>query len=248
MRFVTFDDGLDEWIGVCGDDRVIPLCDEAGDLHDLVLAGDAALDFTRAKLAVSRDKGLPLADVRLLAPIRRFDRDIVCTGWTIERPEHPTFFTNRADGMIGPDEDIAYDRPVSAQLAVIIGRLGCEISPDAALDHVWGYTLSNGSALGPCVVTPDEVGEPEDLRLRCVVNGELRQDIFTKELGLDVANLISELSFVMTLRPGDLLLTGTPAGVPPIAVADGDEVLVTCDRIGELRNRVLATALKGERA
>ena len=70
MRFVTFDDGLDEWIGVHSDNRVIPLCDETGDLVDLIMAGDAALDFTRAKFAVSRDKGLPLADVRLLAPLR----------------------------------------------------------------------------------------------------------------------------------------------------------------------------------
>jgi 2-keto-4-pentenoate hydratase/2-oxohepta-3-ene-1,7-dioic acid hydratase in catechol pathway len=141
-----------------------------------------------------------------------------------------------------------------AELAVVIGRLGREIPHGAALDHVWGYTLANSSAtmpVGPCVVTPDEVGEPEEVRLQCVVNGEVRQDTVIGDLALDVAGLISELSFVMTLRPGDLLLTGTPAGVPQVFLADGDEVLVRCDRIGELKNRVvhwdLATPTKGER-
>lgn len=260
MRFVTFSDGRDERAGVLSEDRVIPLCDNAGGLVDLIVAGDTALDFTRAKLAVSRDKGVPLADVRLLAPLRRFDRDILCTGWNVERPENPTFFTKCADTVIGPYDDMAYDPMMSAkwdcqaELAVVIGRLSREVSRDAALDHVWGYTLANDSStmpIGPCVVTPDELGEPEDLRLQCVVNGEVRQDTSTKEMALDVAGLISELSYVMTLRPGDLLLTGTPAGVPQVLLADGDEVLVRCDRIGELKNRVRhwdrATPSRGER-
>jgi 2,4-didehydro-3-deoxy-L-rhamnonate hydrolase len=260
MRFVTFCDGLDEWAGVLCEDRVIPLYDNPGGLVDLIVAGTMALDYTRAKLAVSRDRGLPLAEVELLSPLRRFDRDILCTEWNAEQPEHPAFFTKRADTVIGPYDDIAYDPPVSAnwdckaELAVVIGRLGREIPHGAALDHVWGYTLANSSAtmpVGPCVVTPDEVGEPEEVRLQCVVNGEVRQDTVIGDLALDVAGLISELSFVMTLRPGDLLLTGTPAGVPQVFLADGDEVLVRCDRIGELKNRVvhwdLATPTKGER-
>ena len=220
MRFVTFSDGRDERVGVLCDGRVTPLGDSSGDLVDLIVAGDTALDFTRAKLAVSRDKGVPLADVRLLAPLRRFGR-----------AEQPT---------------LGYE----AGLAVVIGRSGRSIPPDVALNHVWGYTLANGigatMAAGPCVVTPDELGDPQDLRLHCLVNGEVREDAY-QETVFDVATLISELSSGTTLRPGDLLLTGSPQ----IVLADGDEVLVRCERIGELRNRVshsdLATPSMGER-
>lgn len=207
MRFVTFDDGLDELVGVLRDDRVIPLFDNSGDLVDLIEAGDTALDFTRAKLAVSRCKGLALADVRLLAPLRRFDRDILCARLRGDRRE---FFTKRADTVIGPHDGIAYDPKMSAELAVVIGRLGSDIPRAAALDHVWGYTLAYSGidatmTIGPWVVTPDELGDPQDLRLRCIVNGEMT---------VDVATVISELSSEMPLRPGDLLVTGgVPQGV-----------------------------------
>jgi 2,4-diketo-3-deoxy-L-fuconate hydrolase len=111
--------------------------------------------------------------------------------------------------------------------------------------------------IGPCVVTADELGDPQDVRLQCMVNGEVRQDASTKQMAFDVATLISELSFGMTLRPGDLVLTGTPAGVgnardPQVFLTDGDEVLVRGDRIGELRNRIvqrdLATPSTGARS
>jgi hypothetical protein len=199
VRFVTFDDGLDELVGVLSEGRVIPLSDDAGDLLDLIVAGDTALDFTRAKLAVSRDKGLPLAEVRLLAPLRRFGRDILCTRWNGDRAE---FFPRRADTVLGP-YDVAYDPTVSAELAVVIGRPGRDLPRAAALDHVWGYTLAynniDAMAIGPCVITPDEFGDPPDV----------------------VATLISELSVELALRPGDLLLTGTSADADAI----GDRVV-----------------------
>lgn len=184
MRFVTFDDGLDELVGVLRGDRVIPLPDPASDLVDLIEAGDAALDLTRAELAVSRDKGLPLAEVRLLAPLRRFRRDIMRTAWNGDRP---AFFTKC------PGTPVAYDQPDGkAELAVVISRAGRDIPRDAALGHVWGYTLASSAelstAMGPSVITLDELGDPGD-----------------------VATLVSKLSAETALRPGDLLLTG---GVP----------------------------------
>jgi hypothetical protein len=192
MRFVTFDDGLDELVGVLSNDRVIPLAGSTGDLVDLIEAGAAALDLTRAELAVSRDKGLALADVQLLAPLRRFRREIMCTRWNGSRPE----FSTRC-----PETLITYDPAAPTELAVVIGRAGRDIPSDSALNHAWGYTLANRTdanlAIGPWVITPDEVDEPGD-----------------------VATLIAELSAETMLRPGDLLLTGgVPRGFPNLDLA-----------------------------
>ena len=130
--------------------------------------------------------------------------------------------------------------------------------------HVWGYTLANDVSqrdlqrahggqwlkgksidntmpLGPWIVTADELGDPQDVHLQCLVNDEVRQDASTRQMAFDVATLISELSFGMTLRPGDLLLTGTPAGIgnarePQVFLQDGDVVTTRSDKLGELRN------------
>ncbi|GAA1652404.1 fumarylacetoacetate hydrolase family protein [Kribbella alba] len=227
-----------------------------------------------------------LEDVKLLAPLRRFRRDILCTGWNywdhfeeskgkregqdVDRPEHPTFFTKGPDVVIGPYDEIAYDPALSAkwdyeaELAVVIGKTGRSIPKADALDHVWGYTLANDISqrdlqrahggqwlkgksidqtmpLGPWIVSADEFGDPQDVRLQCLLNGQVMQDASTKQMAYDVATLISELSFGMTLRPGDLLLTGTPAGIgnarePQVFLGEGDEVITRADKIGELRN------------
>ncbi len=296
MRFVTFVDNGVERLGVLRRERIIPLLDCPRDLVDVICAGPQALHAVRAEVAAYRGVGIPLAAARLLAPIRRFRRDILCTGWNYHDhfaesrgqaaapPAHPTFFTKGPDTVIGPYDDIAYDPKLSskwdyeAELAVVIGRAGRSIPRAVALDYVWGYTLANDVSqrdlqqmhggqwlkgksidatmpIGPCVVTADQIGDPQNIQLRCVVNGEVRQDASTRQMAFDVATLISELSFGMTLRPGDLLLTGTPAGVgnarePQVFLRDGDEVVVRGDRIGELRNRVvqwdLATPSRGE--
>jgi 2-keto-4-pentenoate hydratase/2-oxohepta-3-ene-1,7-dioic acid hydratase in catechol pathway len=106
-----------------------------------------------------------------------------------------------------------------------------------------GKSIDNTMPLGPWIVTADELGDPQDVRLQCLVNGEVRQDASTRQMAFDVATLISELSFGMTLRPGDLLLTGTPAGIgnarePQVFLQEGDVVVTRADKIGELRNRV----------
>lgn len=282
-----------ERVGVlAGDGELVLLPAGHGDLVDLVQAGDAGL--ARAAEAVAeRAEVVRLAEVRLLAPIRRFRRDILCAGWNywdhfeegrgkregqdVPRPEHPTFFTKGPDTVIGPTDPIAYDPRLSskwdyeAELAVVIGRTGRSIPPEQAASYVWGYALANDVSqrdlqrahggqwlkgksidgtmpLGPWVVTADELGCPPELRLQCLVNGELRQDASTKQMAFDLPTLISELSYGMTLRPGDLVLTGTPAGVgnafePPRFLRAGDEVVVRADGLGELRNRLVTTDL-----
>jgi 2-keto-4-pentenoate hydratase/2-oxohepta-3-ene-1,7-dioic acid hydratase in catechol pathway len=143
-----------------------------------------------------------------------------------------------------------------AELALIIGRTARNISASEALDYVFGYTcglditvrstedrstrksFDTFTPLGPYVVTADEVGDPHDLELRCWVNGELRQQGNTRDLIFNVADLIAYTSSVMTLWPGDVFLTGTPAGVGPIA--DGDQVVVEIEKLGKLTMTVTA--------
>jgi 2-keto-4-pentenoate hydratase/2-oxohepta-3-ene-1,7-dioic acid hydratase in catechol pathway len=291
MRFVTIEHAGREWPGVLdgnsvdGEEDVVLL--QAADLVSVIEAGPAGMVAARNELATG--ERLPLASVSLRAPVRRFRRDVLCTGWNywdhfdeskgkrdgqdVDRPEHPTFFTKGPDVVIGPYDEIAYDPAISAkwdyeaELALVIGKAGRSIPVAEALDHVWGYTLANDVSqrdlqrqhggqwlkgksidqtmpLGPWIVTADEFGDPQDVHLQCLLNGEVMQDASTKQMAYDVATLISELSFGMTLRPGDLLLTGTPAGIgnarePQVFLAEGDEVVTRADKIGELRNKLV---------
>ncbi len=155
------------------------------------------------------------------------------------------------------------------ELAVVIGRDVKDISEDRALECVAGYTVGNdvsarwwqkkGSGgqwirgksfdtfcpLGPVLVTADEIGDPQDLRLTTTVNGQLMQDGHTSDMIFGVAELIAELSRDTTLLAGTVLMTGTPSGVgagrePRVFLKDGDAVVCAIDGIGELRNRVVA--------
>ena len=293
MRFVTLELAGRERVGVLDRAEIVLLSAGLGDLVSVIEGGRQALDAVSKELP-DRPR-LPLADVRLLAPLRRFRRDVLCTGWNywdhfeeskgkregqdVEAPEHPTFFTKGPDVVIGPYDDIAYDPAISAkwdyeaELALVIGKAGRSIPVADALDHVWGYTLANDVSqrdlqrahggqwlkgksidqtmpLGPWIVTADELGDPQDVRLQCLLNGAVMQDASTRQMAYDVATLISELSFGMSLRPGDLLLTGTPAGIgngrePQVFLTEGDEVVVRGDRIGELRNTLVRRDLAG---
>jgi 2-keto-4-pentenoate hydratase/2-oxohepta-3-ene-1,7-dioic acid hydratase in catechol pathway len=275
MRYVTVEHDGRERPGVLEDGTVLLL--GATDLTEVIAGGDTSVVETVA-----------FRPELLRAPLRRFRRDILCTGWNywdhfeesrgkregqdVDRPEHPTFFTKGPDTVIGPYDDIAWDPAISAkwdyeaEVALVIGRTGKNIPVEDALDHVWGYLLANDVSqrdlqrahggqwlkgksidgtmpLGPWIVTADEIGDPQDIHLQCLVNDEVRQDASTRQMAFDVATLISELSFGMTLRPGDLLLTGTPAGIgnarePQVFLQDSDVVVTRSDKLGELRNRV----------
>lgn len=186
----------------------------------------------------------------------------------------PTVFTKAITSIAGPRADIPIDPAVSEQidweveLGVVIGRRGVNISRERALDHVFGYTVINditardiqrnwggqffkGKSLdgfcpsGPWVVTPDEVADPQDLKLRLSVNGSTKQDANTRDMIYSVAALVSWLSVGMTLLPGMLIATGTPEGVgfarqPPEFLRPGDLVEAAIEGVGVLRNRVVA--------
>lgn len=196
-----------------------------------------------------------------------------------ERPNHPTFFTKGPDTIIGPRDPIAYDPDLStkwdyeAELAVVMGRQGRSIPEEQAMEHVWGYTLANDISLrdlqrahggqwlkgksidctmpvGPWITTADEIDQP--VELTCELNGQTVQHASTSLMAFPLPRLISELSWGMTIRPGQLVLTGTPAGVgnarnPQLFLQEGDEVVVRGSHgLGELRNRLVKTDLSGQ--
>jgi 2-keto-4-pentenoate hydratase/2-oxohepta-3-ene-1,7-dioic acid hydratase in catechol pathway len=186
-------------------------------------------------------------------------------------PDAPIFFSKVPETVSGPGDAIPIDPTVSvaidyeAELAVIIGRGGRGIARARALDHVWGYTIVNDVTardlqarhrqwllaksqdgfcpMGPWAVTADEL-DPANTRVRCRVNGELRQDANTRDLIFDIPTLIATLSAGITLRPGDIIATGTPAGVgigftPPRYLVSGDVVSIEIGGIGTLENPVV---------
>ncbi len=153
------------------------------------------------------------------------------------------------------------------ELAVVIGKRGKNIARADALQHVLGYTCANDVSardwqtkwgggqwcrgktfdtfcpLGPCLVTPDEIPNPNELRITTVLNGQTMQDWTTEDMIFDVPALIAFLSGSLTLLPGTVILTGTPHGVgtarkPPVYLQPGDTVTVAIDAIGELTNPV----------
>jgi 2-keto-4-pentenoate hydratase/2-oxohepta-3-ene-1,7-dioic acid hydratase in catechol pathway len=184
-------------------------------------------------------------------------------------PAAPLIFAKWPSSVVGPGAEIRWDPALTSQvdyeaeLAVIIGRTARRVSEADALDHVLGYTaLDDVSArdlqfgdgqwirgksldtfcpIGPAIVTTDEIGDPDDLAISCSVNGEELQSGRTSEMFFGVARIISHCSQAFTLEPGDVIATGTPAGVgvfrdPPRFLGDGDRVTVSIERIGDLVN------------
>ncbi|WP_194818482.1 fumarylacetoacetate hydrolase family protein [Nocardia sp. XZ_19_385] len=185
-------------------------------------------------------------------------------------PEYPTLFAKFADTLAGPHDDIALPDVAQqvdweAELALVIGTTCRAVTPVQARDRIAGYTVANdisvrdwqrrtpqwfqGKAfdattpLGPAMVTADEIDPAEGLRITCTVNGELVQSGSTDDLVFDAAHLVSYVSQFTTLAPGDVILTGTPAGVgaaatPPRYLSEGDALTVEIERIGQLRNTI----------
>lgn len=194
-------------------------------------------------------------------------------GQKVKLPTFPNIFTKAVTAVTGPYAEIPFDPAVSekldweVELAVVIGEGGRDIPRQDALRHVFGYAVFNdvsardiqnrpgvqwflgkslerSSPFGPWIVTSDEVPDPRNLRLRLSVNGETKQDGMTADMIFDVATIIETLSHVLTLEPGDLIATGTPAGVgfgrtPPEFLRPGDMMESTIEGIGTLRNRIV---------
>ncbi|HYC46602.1 MAG TPA: fumarylacetoacetate hydrolase family protein [Burkholderiales bacterium] len=186
-------------------------------------------------------------------------------------PEVPIMFTKWPNSVIGPNEpipsmnDYTDSTDYEGELCVVIGAGGRNIAQKDAYAHVYGYTIVNDVTartlqnrhkqwflgkspdgfcpMGPCIVTADEIEDVTQLRLLTKVNGEVRQDAYVSQLIFDIPALIETLSKVMTLEPGDLIATGTCAGVgigfePPKFLKPGDVVDITIEPIGTLSNPV----------
>jgi 2-keto-4-pentenoate hydratase/2-oxohepta-3-ene-1,7-dioic acid hydratase in catechol pathway len=190
-------------------------------------------------------------------------------------PDQPILFIKATSSIIGHEESIvlpdagADSVDYEAELAVLIGRTAKNIAPREAMDYILGYTCANDVSardwqfekqkgqwargksfdtfcpLGPWIVTKDEIGNPNDLGIRCVLNDQTVQESRTSEMIFNISDIISNLSRSMTLLPGTVILTGTPEGVgftrqPPLFLRDGDVVSVEIEKIGTLTNRVVA--------
>lgn len=184
-------------------------------------------------------------------------------------PRSPTYFAKLSRALTDPFAEVALPEASSrvdyeGELAVVIGRGGRDIPEEEAWDAVAGLTVMNdvtmrdyqrrtvqwfagksweaSTPVGPVVVTPDELGRPNGLELAVAVNGEERQRAPVSDLVFDVPALVADLSKIVTLRPGDIIATGTPGGVgeamePSRFLEDGDVVEVSVAGVGKLRNR-----------
>lgn len=192
-------------------------------------------------------------------------------------PTEPTLFLKATSAWSGPFDEIRIPRGANkvdyeVELALVIGRAASDIDEHDALDHIAGYSVfcdvserafqkemggqwTKGKSadtfapMGPCLVTPDEVADPQKLRLWCKVNGEIRQNSWTGDMMFGVRHLVAYISRFMTLLPGDVIATGTPEGVamgmsPPRYLQAGDFVECGVEGLGELGQRVVAPATR----
>jgi acylpyruvate hydrolase len=200
-------------------------------------------------------------------------------GAQVDVPEFPALFGKFAEALTGPYDDIAL--PVDAagmvdweaELVVVIGRPVRRATPSEAEAAIAGFTVGNdvsmrdwqfrspqwlqgktweaASPLGPVLVTADEIGLRPDLRITCAVDGQLMQDARTSALIVDPVELVSYVSRIMTLRPGDLIFSGTPEGVgvvrtPPVFLGAGQTMTTEIEGIGRLENRVVDARVEAE--
>lgn len=290
MRLATISMSNGTRVGAVHEDEVRLLPRAAGDMVSAIALGRIEIEQQIASL----NETVAIADVRICAPIQRFNRDILCTGWNyldhfeesrgkregqdVDLPSAPTFFTKSPHTVIGPYDDIGIDPFISAkwdyeaEVGLVIGKRCRSVSSAEALDYVFGYFLANDVSqrdlqrrhggqwlkgksidgtmpIGPFIVTPDEI-DLVHTRLQLHLNGRKMQEAVMGQMAFDIPRLVSELSFGMTLDVGDVLITGTPAGIgnarePQIFLQPGDEMLVSATNLGELRNRMVPADLHG---
>lgn len=189
-----------------------------------------------------------------------------------EHPQYPMIFTKAVSAVIGPGEAIRIPLVTSlvdfeGEMAVVMGKQAKDVSSKQALEYVAGYTICNDvsgrdyqqrssptagksfdtfAPMGPVIVTRDEIPDPHALGIRTIVSGEEMQRSNTKQLIFNVNYLIDYLSHIFALEPGDVITTGTPAGVglfrhPPRFLKPGDTVRIELEKVGILENPVAAS-------
>ncbi|WP_394136715.1 fumarylacetoacetate hydrolase family protein [Cytobacillus oceanisediminis] len=221
--------------------------------------------------SVTLQAPIPRPDKNIFCVGKNYAEHAIEMGSKEDIPEHIMVFTKAPTTVIGPDETVLNHKEVTSQLdyegelAVIIGKTGRAILKEEALDYVFGYTIINdvtgrdlqsrhkqffiGKSLdttcpmGPWIVHSSAVENPNKLDIQTTVNGEVRQSSNTENFIFPIEEIISVLSRGMTLEPGDIIATGTPAGVgkgfkPPRFLQPGDTVEITVEKIGSLTNSI----------
>jgi len=273
VRLVTFEQDGKSKVGVRVDGGVVPL--PYTDMASLIRAGDEGLEAAKHAAEVGEPvEGRLLAPVRpqtILASGPNYASHAEENPGATP-PTEPFFFSKLPSAVIGPGEAIVIPYPDTqtdweVELAMVIGRRAKRLSAHSALDSVFGWTILNDvsardvqlsggqltmgkcpdtfAPLGPEIVTSDEIGDWSEMRVSTTVNGTTMQDAPTSEMLFSPGRMLEFITALITLEPGDVVSTGTPAGVavfrdPPPYLRPGDVVTVAVDRIGELTNPVAA--------
>jgi 2-keto-4-pentenoate hydratase/2-oxohepta-3-ene-1,7-dioic acid hydratase in catechol pathway len=289
MKFVSYKVVGKETYGVEKDGRLFDLAGVHDLPQDLLRGIEVGGDFLKSVESVLKNKVCEIRsftedEVKWLSPIPKVKRNIMCVGknyrdHAIEMggeqdiPTDIMIFTKATNTIIGHEEtvfhheDITEELDYEGELAVIIGKKGRRISPEEAMEYVFGYSILNditardlqkkhgqffiGKSLdttcpmGPYIVTKNEVEDPHNLSITTKVNGEIRQSSNTDQMIFSIPTIISILSKGMTLEPGDIIATGTPSGVgkgykPPRFLRKGDKVEIEIEGVGILTNPLQA--------
>jgi 2-keto-4-pentenoate hydratase/2-oxohepta-3-ene-1,7-dioic acid hydratase in catechol pathway len=243
----------------------------AGALHEV----KPAITGVRADFPLSEVDLLPpiLAPEKILCIGINYNRDSEYKGQDLKETGYPSMFYRHPGSLVGQNHPIVLPKEsdqldYEGEIALVIGREAKKVPKDQALDYIAGLTLCNegclrdcmrhgkfnvtqgknfdaSGSIGPWMVTTDELDPSRDLHLTTKVNGELRQDTTTKMMMLSFADLIAYVTRFMTLKPGDIISTGTPVGSgmgfdPPKWLKAGDTVEITVPEIGTLKNTVVA--------
>lgn len=238
--------------------------------------------------AAGGDHSLPLANVRLEAPIMRpskiiglgYNYHALCENEGVTPGEHPELFVKMPTSITGPNDPVVVPKVIDkvdfeAELTVVIGQRCCQVSEAEALDYVGGYTVMNdvtakilprppesGSVvlalkgvdtfapIGPAILVADESVDPQDMQIKCRVNGVQKQDFNSSDMVHTVAQIIEYISARITLEPGDLITTGTSLGIgiiekPPVFLEDGDVVECEVEGIGTISNEFVLRHVRG---
>lgn len=285
MKLVRFSEGgAAGQAGILVGDKVVPIAALAPDApegtNDLIAAWD---DLAPRLAGAATAPGIPLAQVRLLAPVPRPEKIMAIglnyadhiaesAGAGVVTPKDQVWFSKMPSSINGPFDDVQHPKVTEkldyeVELVAIIGKGGRHISRADAPGRVFGYAVGNDvsardwqlrthqwvlgksfdthAVIGPAIVTADELGDPHGRAIKCYINGELRQNSNTKHLVFNIWDQIAELSQVMTLKPGDIIFTGTPGGVgmamkPPAFLRPGDVMRCEIEGLGAIENKVVA--------
>lgn len=288
MKFVTFEFNHQELIGVVTDDnqQIIPLKNYKNMLDFIAAEEHGWLEAQELLKKSDADSMIAYDAVKIKAPIPRPQKNIFCIGKNYlehikeigkdgginsDIPAEPVIFTKTPNTVIATNEMVKSHQGITkrldyeAELAVIIGKTGSNITIEDAMDYVYGYSILNditardlqkrhmqwfkGKSLdtfcpmGPYLVHKSAIPDVYDLQVVCKVNGELRQDGHTSQFIFNIAKIISILSAGLTLEVGDIIATGTPAGVgmgmnPPQFLQIGDEIEISITNLGVLKNKI----------